>query len=83
MITPRLFKIIMQLPHMICLQGLMVVGFDVCHDTTSKGKSFGAMVASLDKPFSRYFSAVSAHTSGEELSNYFTANIASNYMLYF
>lgn len=27
------------------------------------------MVASLDNNFSRYFSAVSAHTTGEELSN--------------
>jgi aubergine-like protein len=61
-----------------CLfQGLMVVGFDVCHDTSSKSESYGAMVASLDKSFSRYFSAVSAHTSGEELSNDLTSNIAS------
>lgn len=55
----------------------MVVGFDVCHDTTTRGKSYGALVASLDKPFSRYFSAVSAHTSGEELSNDLTLNMAS------
>ncbi|KDR24113.1 Protein piwi, partial [Zootermopsis nevadensis] len=60
----------------IPLSGLMVVGFDVCHDTTTKEKSYGALVASLDKPFSRYFSAVSAHTTGEELSNYLTSNIA-------
>ncbi|KAJ9597925.1 hypothetical protein L9F63_011212 [Diploptera punctata] len=60
----------------IPLNGLMVVGFDMCHDTTMKGKSFGAVVASLDKPLSCYFSAVSTRTSGEELSNYFTANIA-------
>ncbi|XP_043284504.1 piwi-like protein Siwi [Venturia canescens] len=49
--------------------GLMVAGFDVCHDTNSKGRDFGALVASLDRNFSRYFSAVSAHTNGEELSN--------------
>lgn len=52
----------------IPLPDLMVVGFDVCHDTTDKNKSYGAMVASLDKHMSRYFSAVTAHTSGQELS---------------
>jgi len=52
----------------IPLPDLMVVGFDVCHDTADKSKSFGAMVASLDKPMSRYFSSVTPHTSGQELS---------------
>ncbi|KAK3930405.1 Piwi-like protein Siwi [Frankliniella fusca] len=47
---------------------LMVVGFDVCHDTADKSKSFGAMVASLDKAMSRYYSSVTPHTSGQELS---------------
>uniref|UniRef100_A0A1B6F8K3 Piwi domain-containing protein n=2 Tax=Cuerna arida TaxID=1464854 RepID=A0A1B6F8K3_9HEMI len=57
------------------LNGLMVVGFDVCHDARSKGKSYGAMVASLNKPMSRYFSAVSHHTTGEELSNDLALNV--------
>ncbi|KAJ1526745.1 hypothetical protein ONE63_008324 [Megalurothrips usitatus] len=59
----------------IPLPGLMVVGFDVCHDTNNKNQSFGAMVASLDKPMSRYFSAVTPHTNGEELSNNLALNI--------
>lgn len=59
------------------VQGLMVVGFDVCHDAQSKGKSYGAMVASLNKPMSRYFSAVSHHSTGEELSNDLAVNIIS------
>lgn len=50
------------------LPDLMVVGFDVCHDTADKNKSFGAMVASLDQAMSRYFSSVTPHTSGQELS---------------
>jgi hypothetical protein len=58
-------------------QGLMVVGFDVCHDTGSKTMSYGALVASLDKAMSHYFSAVSRHSSGEELSNNITAHMAS------
>jgi len=58
----------------------MVVGFDVCHDTRNKSSSYAALVASLNKPFSRYFSTVTAHTSGEELSNYLTASIASEFV---
>src|ERR1700744_3090946 len=45
----------------IPLSGLMVVGFDVCHDTNDrdKKKSFGAMVASMDmKTSHNYFSTV-------------------------
>ncbi|XP_054282186.1 piwi-like protein Siwi [Macrosteles quadrilineatus] len=57
------------------LGGLMTIGFDVCHDSKQKGKSFGAMVASLNKPMSRYFSAVSHHSTGEELSNDLALNI--------
>nr|UJZ92587.1 piwi-like protein Siwi [Scaphoideus titanus] len=64
------------------LGGLMVVGFDVCHDAKSKGKSYGAMVASLNKPMSRYFSAVSHHSTGEELSNDLAINIVKALQTY-
>ncbi|XP_069703667.1 piwi-like protein Siwi isoform X2 [Periplaneta americana] len=40
-----------------------------------RGMSIGALVASLDRPMSRYFSAVSYHRTGEELSNELSANI--------
>jgi aubergine-like protein len=67
----------------VCMfQGLMVVGFDVCHETGSKTMSYGALVASLDKALSRYFSAVSHHSSGEELSNNITAHMASKQSLH-
>ncbi|KAJ8686462.1 hypothetical protein QAD02_022256 [Eretmocerus hayati] len=59
----------------IPLTGLMVVGFDVCHDTNQKNKDFGAMVASIDVNFGRYYSAVSSHTSGEELSSDLSVNL--------
>nr|XP_033336473.1 piwi-like protein Siwi [Megalopta genalis] len=54
---------------------LMIVGFDVCHDPNDKSRDYGAMVATLDNSLTRYFSAVSAHTSGEELSNEFSINL--------
>ena len=61
----------------IPLTSFMVFGFDVCHDSSSRGKSYGALVGSLDKTFTRYFSAVSAHQSGEELSNDLVSNVIS------
>lgn len=61
----------------IPLPSLMVIGFDVCHDTRSKEKSFGAFVASLDKNMTQYYSAVNAHSSGEELSAHMSINIAN------
>ncbi|KAK9504492.1 hypothetical protein O3M35_010814 [Rhynocoris fuscipes] len=50
---------------------VMIVGFDVCHDTTLRGRSYGAMVASLDRAYTRYFSSANPHSSGVELSNEF------------
>jgi aubergine-like protein len=54
----------------------MVVGYDVCHDAKDKSKSYGAIVATMDmKKAQNYFSAVTAHTNGEELSNQLTLNM--------
>lgn len=53
------------------------MGFDVCHDTATRGTDQGAMVASLDKAMSRYYSTVTAHRSGEELSTNLAASIGS------
>ncbi|EAT40579.1 AAEL007698-PA [Aedes aegypti] len=61
----------------IPLNGLMTIGFDVCHDGKDKSKSFGAMVATLDhdnKGTPKFFSTVSQHTHGEEISNYLPIN---------
>ncbi|XP_018333348.1 piwi-like protein Siwi [Agrilus planipennis] len=52
----------------IPIKTMMVVGFDVCHDTNQRGQSFGAMVATLDPFCTRYFSVVTPHTNDEELS---------------
>ncbi|XP_022814819.1 piwi-like protein Siwi isoform X1 [Spodoptera litura] len=61
----------------IPLQNILVVGYDVCHDTKSKQKSFGGYIASLDRYMTRYYSAVNSHTSGEELSNHMGFNTAT------
>lgn len=52
--------------------GLMTIGFDVCHDTRDRSRSFGAFVASMDQQKSDvYYSCAMAHRNGEELSNSF------------
>lgn len=54
----------------IKMNNVMFVGYDVCHDTRDKAKSYGAIVATMDmRKSTKFFSAVSAHTNGEELSN--------------
>lgn len=52
------------------LKGLMTVGFDVCHSTKDSSKSYGAFIATMDlRSSSAFFSAVSQHMKGQELSN--------------
>lgn len=60
------------------LTSVMVIGFDVCHDTRDKSKSFGALVASMygaGMKHPKYFSTVNHHSSGEELSNFMASNM--------
>lgn len=57
----------------IPLQGLMVVGMDVCNDTT-QGTSISVLVASLNKQMSRYFSAVGIYRTSKELTNELSTN---------
>lgn len=64
------------------LSGLMVVGYDVCHDTGDKSKSFGATVASLDRNITRYYNTCTAHRNGEELSNDFALAILKSVKQY-
>lgn len=52
------------------LRGLMTVGFDVCHSSKDKNKSYGALVATMDlKSSTRYFSSVTEHMKGQEVSD--------------
>lgn len=52
------------------IKGVMSIGFDVTHDTRDRSMAYGAFVASMDqRECFQYFSAVSAHRSGEEMSN--------------
>ncbi|XP_051162825.1 piwi-like protein Siwi isoform X2 [Leptopilina boulardi] len=46
---------------------VMVIGFDVCHDTSKSGYDYGATIASINPDCTRYYSAVSEHKKGEEI----------------
>lgn len=60
----------------IKLSNAMFIGYDVCHDTRDKSRSYGAVVATMDMKLStKFFSAVSAHVNGEELSNNLALNV--------
>jgi hypothetical protein len=53
----------------------MVVGFDVY--PVKQDVSIGALVASMDRNMSQYFSAVRFHRTGEELSMELSISICS------
>ncbi|TDG47295.1 hypothetical protein AWZ03_006288 [Drosophila navojoa] len=70
---------LMGAPWMIELpvRGLMTVGFDVCHSSKNKNKSYGALVATMDmKSSTRYYSSVSEHIKGQELSDQMSLKMA-------
>ncbi|XP_029341114.1 LOW QUALITY PROTEIN: piwi-like protein Siwi [Acyrthosiphon pisum] len=60
-------------------KGMMIVGFDVCHDSQRKNLSFGALVSTMNDAHTSYFSCVEPHESGEELSVHFATGISSMY----
>uniref|UniRef100_A0A182LZC8 Uncharacterized protein n=1 Tax=Anopheles culicifacies TaxID=139723 RepID=A0A182LZC8_9DIPT len=67
------------------LSNAMVVGFDVCHDTQDKSKSFGAVVATMYSPKQvepKYYSSIEAHARGEELSNFVASSIGKSLRAY-
>ncbi|XP_015110738.1 piwi-like protein Siwi [Diachasma alloeum] len=58
----------------IPLSGLMVIGVSIGRDSEESNRSFAAVVATLDKGLTRYFSAVSSHERNDQL----TFNIISS-----
>ncbi|XP_011303586.1 protein aubergine [Fopius arisanus] len=52
----------------IPLSGLMVVGVSIAHDNEESNRSFAAVVATLDKGLTRYFSTVSSHERNDQLT---------------
>ncbi|XP_014479566.1 PREDICTED: protein aubergine-like isoform X2 [Dinoponera quadriceps] len=50
------------------LSGLMSIGFDICHDKAIKGRNFLAMVATVDKTMTKFYSSVTLYHNEEELA---------------
>jgi len=48
------------------LKGTMVIGYDTYHDTVSKGRSVGAVVASLNDSMTKYVSIANIHSSNDQ-----------------
>ncbi|GAB0096382.1 PIWI [Sergentomyia squamirostris] len=60
----------------IPMRRVMTVGFDVTFDANDKSKSYGAFVATMDLlETCTYFSTVSQHKHGEEMSNFLVVNL--------
>eukprot|EP00092_Neocalanus_flemingeri_P034763 GFUD01037831.1.p1 GENE.GFUD01037831.1~~GFUD01037831.1.p1 ORF type:complete len:253 (+),score=76.73 GFUD01037831.1:50-760(+) len=48
----------------------MVIGYDTYHDTAQKGRSVGAVVASMNSTFTKYLSVANLHTNpAQELND--------------
>lgn len=56
------------------LKNAMICGYDTYHDTTKRGRSFGAFVATVNSKFSKWFSRADSHERLDELS----AQVAGN-----
>jgi aubergine len=57
-------------------KNMMAIGYDVSHDTRDKSLSYGALVATMGTENKMsFFSAVSPHRNGEELSNELALNV--------
>jgi len=59
----------------IPLKKAMVCGYDTYHDTTSRGRSFGAFLASMNDRFSRWFSKADQHDKLDEMSSQVASNM--------
>ena len=61
-------------------KGLMTIGYDVCHDPADKRRSFSAMVGSVNDQCHRWYSTITNHRAGEEVSINFAFNVESEWL---
>jgi aubergine-like protein len=66
----------------IPLKKTMVCGYDAYHDTTQRGRSFGAFVASLNMRYSRWWSKADVHDRMEEISSQMALNVTEALKVY-
>ena len=57
-------------------QDTMVIGYDTYHDTAQKGRSVGAIVASMNQSLTKYMSLANLHTTpAQELQDNLLPNL--------
>ncbi|XP_020631825.1 piwi-like protein 1 isoform X2 [Orbicella faveolata] len=61
----------------IPLQRTMVIGIDCYHDSSTKGRSVGGFVASMNKTLTKYYSKVSFQHTGMELIDQLKTNMTA------
>jgi aubergine-like protein len=49
------------------MKNAMILGYDLYHDSTQRGKTVGAAVSSLDKDFTSWYSQCELHGNPTEL----------------
>ncbi|XP_025268827.1 piwi-like protein Siwi [Camponotus floridanus] len=64
------------------LRGLMTIGFDICHDSNTKGRDFLAMVATIDQTLTRYYSSITLYHNSEELVEQLCTNVCKAVQAY-
>ena len=47
----------------IPMKGSMVIGYDTYHDSAQNGRTAGALMASLNKTFTKFLSVANLHTN--------------------
>ena len=52
----------------IPLKDTMVIGYDTYHDSAQKGRSVGALVASMNSTFTKYHSVANLHTNPAQVN---------------
>lgn len=53
----------------------MICGYDTYHDTSNRGRSFGAFVASMNETYTRWWSKADTHDKVDELSSHLSENV--------
>ena len=54
----------------IPMKETMIIGYDTYHDSAQKGRSVGAVVASMNQMFTKYLSVANLHTNpAQELND--------------
>ncbi len=62
---------------------IMVVGYDTYHDSSTRGRSVGGFVCSMNGTLTSWYSRVAFHSNQEEMSKNFAINLTGISFNYF